>query len=134
MLRIASFTLPLKGNDGHSLESEHARIRDILCDVFGGYTALPCQGGWRDSNGTLLHEANWLYNVAIPDEFESRATFRGIACYAGALAKQEAMLVTFPGGDCEIVESTNFWADDQTRRMLQRDRTSARLAANSPWQ
>lgn len=134
MLRIASFTLPLKANDGGDLDAEHSRIRFLLASVFGGYTAIPCQGGWKNDNGEIQHESNWLYNVAIPDEFEARSTFRGIACYAGALAKQDAMFLTFPGGDCEIVPSENYWADGETRKLLAADQHSARIAANSPWQ
>lgn len=44
----------------------HRELREMLCEVAGGYTAFPHIGGWIDGNGYVQTEDGYTYEVSFP--------------------------------------------------------------------
>jgi hypothetical protein len=99
-LREALVILPDSKND----KPIHATLKRELCNVFGGYTATPCQGGWVNPQGELIEDYGTAYSVAMLDSEANRAVFKEIANTIGKLAKQQAMYVRYANGEVEIFD------------------------------
>lgn len=102
---VAQIVLPKAGNNGESLDSAHAYMRQALCHHFGGFTALDSFGGWIDpETGKEYLEAGITYQTGMADNAENSARLRAIAERAGRMASQLAMAITLPSGEFEIIE------------------------------
>ena len=65
-LTVCRLILPIvRNSDGqaHS-DGQWDYIKHYFCDVFGGYTARHCQGGWRDENGRIISDASIEFEAA----------------------------------------------------------------------
>jgi hypothetical protein len=108
--REAAIILPTNaGADAHEY------MRNVLLNTFGGYTAVPASGGWRDPNGHDVVEAGSLYIVAVPcvmavpaevggpvqrsterDWIGARAALLHIASRAASLGRQICVYTRLP--------------------------------------
>lgn len=50
MTQFAVIHLPVKDNDGVSLEAENNEVLRQLAEKWGGFTVTPASGGWVDNN------------------------------------------------------------------------------------
>ena len=102
-MRIASMILPSKDNNGADLTDVHCALRAVLCDTFGGFTAIESQGGWKSDAGLLYLESGVTYMVASNDSEESRAKLESIALFYGHMADQLCVMVTHANGAVKFV-------------------------------
>lgn len=82
----------------------HGKLRVELARTFGGYTCTQGRGGWVDGTGTTIEELNWIYDIAMRDEFQDFRELKHIAVEYGRLLDQQAVYIRFPGGQVEIIE------------------------------
>lgn len=104
MMREASITLPLFDNDGHALDSAHAMLRNELLQAFGGLSAMPVQGMWRDDTGRTFTDDGMRYAVAMDATEYNAARVAHIARGAGYNAKQLAVYYVTADGEAHIDE------------------------------
>jgi hypothetical protein len=103
-LYLAQMVLPKLGNNGESLATAHAFVRQSFCHHFGGFTALDSFGGWIDpATGAEFLEAGLTYQVGMENTPENIATLRRIAMHAGQMANQLAMAITLPNHAFEVL-------------------------------
>ena len=82
-------------------------MRDIergLVTAFGGFTATPSFGTWRDDSGELVSEPVTVFTVACEDQSKDHATLRRIALYIREKLEQDCVYVKYPNGTVTLVE------------------------------
>lgn len=110
-MRLASFVLPNVDNDGNDLSDVHAALQSAAVDNFGGFTALPSMGGWRDDKtGRLYVEPGRLYQFAMPDSWEADSNLESFARFYGHMAGQIAVMITYASGEIAFLECKAFVA------------------------
>jgi hypothetical protein len=95
-MREARIILPYSP-DGDSF-GEHYRLRKLLAQNFGGYTATFSYGGWVNGDGHLVEENVYVYDVAMPanDLNVDRLT---ILAHESAIAlEQDSVYIRYPDG------------------------------------
>lgn len=102
--RLATLTLPGLDNNRQSLAFVHDALRIELLNHFGGYTAVPCVGAWRDANGRTFRDENIRYEVAcdVVSNYDYRQLVQLARSYGG-LGRQDAIFLTDPNGNVEII-------------------------------
>jgi hypothetical protein len=103
-MRIASMILPSKDNNGVDLTDVHCALRTVLCDTFGGFTAIESQGGWNSDAGLLYLESGVTYMLSMDDSEESRAKLESIALFYGHMAAQLCVMVVHANGAVKFVD------------------------------
>lgn len=96
--------LPRADNRGNPLDRLRASLEEHLTDIYGGYTILPANGGWRSPSGLVHREPVWIFDVAAPDTAAVRDHLREIASWLANDANQEAIYVRHANGDVEFIE------------------------------
>jgi hypothetical protein len=88
-------------------DAVHPKLCQELARAFGGNTRTQGQGGWIDQDtDQLVEDLNWIYDIAMPDEFQYFRQLKEIAIRYGRLLNQKAVYIRMPGGQVEIVELT----------------------------
>ena len=105
-MRLSTIILPLCDNSGNALPDVHAALQGSLCDIFKGFTATPCKGGWIDpETGARYFDDSLSYAIACEDSAEVRSKVESIARLYGHLADQLAVFVTHCNGEVVFVNS-----------------------------
>lgn len=106
MLREARIIMPLAGDRLHC-KKVHDTLQRQLCEAFGGFTKFTGSGGWVDSRGNLLSDANIIYDVAIDSERDSPSDLIArFAIEAGRALAQDSVYVRYPNGAVDIIKLT----------------------------
>lgn len=101
MLRMASVPLPCP--DGST--AAHCHFRDEVTRIFGGYTAVPMCGGWRDpQTGICYHEPGILYWIAMQPGAVADLDLDAIAVKAAEAMQQQSVLIQHASGDVVILD------------------------------
>ena len=103
-MREYTFILPKTDNDGAPLIGLHCVLHKKLCDMFGGFTAVECSGGWIDSLGNVIIDHSVRYTVATDNELAEQ--FRDLAIAFGVSAKQQAVYFVNGLGEVEIIDTS----------------------------
>lgn len=68
-------------------------MREVVTPRFpAGLTAWPAAGQWRDSRGSIEHEASYVVSLVHPDDAASEAAVRAIVAGYKTRFAQEAVL------------------------------------------
>lgn len=102
-MRIATLTLPDSDNTGQSLSDIHALLRLDMVENFGGFTAIPGNGGWQNDAGKLFFEPVTVYHVAMDETEENAQRWRMLARHAATMGAQESVFITQANGMVEFV-------------------------------
>lgn len=110
-MRVSSFILPITHPRGERHDPAHQTARRRLLNEFGGYTASPVAGAWRDpETGVVHYDLSLRYDVAADyDErgqagvTDRRTQLASIVAEVGREARQIAMFVQWDTGDVEFV-------------------------------
>lgn len=103
-MRLATMILPMMDNTGSDLADVHAALRSAACATFGGFTAMESVGGWHDDSTGITHvESGMLYQFAMKDSAEMRASLESFALFYGHMANQLAVMCTHTDGSVRIM-------------------------------
>lgn len=101
-----TLTVPLIGNDGHSLSFIHRQVRKELSDNFEGFSSWEGIGYWGGEHAGS--EPVVYYVIDVPDE--SRAIspnalwiLRNLALYVKTAGAQDAVYLTRQSIDVELI-------------------------------
>lgn len=103
--REARIILPLHDNEGVPLMAEHRAFGMRVAKAFGGFTAMPIQGGYANDNhpdGVQI-EPGAQYTIACPDTPESVEALYAIAKDLLVSCRQKEVYLRLPNGDVEII-------------------------------
>lgn len=103
MQRLATIILPTLDNKGQSLALVQDWLEIKLLDTFGGYTAYPVIGAWRNDKGKTFRDHNIKYEIAIDAFGCGFVQLEVIAQELCRLADQEAIFLTDPDGIVSFV-------------------------------
>ncbi|CUA90891.1 DUF3574 domain-containing protein [Chelatococcus daeguensis] len=103
MLHQASIIIPLHDNDGSDNAPVIERTIRSLIGAFGGATAWNAEGFWMNAEQRLYVEPVKVIVAAAPKTVEARSTLRGLAERLLDDTDQEAVFVSYPDGETEIV-------------------------------
>ena len=92
---VATLILPCEDNDRRPLTEVHAALKRELCRVFGGFTCVPCYGGWMD-DGKYYEDRSFEYRVAMENTEDTNDVWHSIALRYGQRARQLAVYLTYP--------------------------------------
>lgn len=84
-------------NDGKDLSAVNNHVKTYLCKNYGGYSAVPCEGGWVSDNGTLYKDKGEMVTVYVTgkvDRADAVAKMKYIARMYQLKAHQESVLIT----------------------------------------
>ncbi len=104
MIREAQFILPAIDGD-----NPHIGLQNELTEKFGGFTIQTADGAWRDDNGKVHWDHNYLYTVAadwdnIPeDELSPLIELEFIARRYGSKFDQLSIYFKGPDGVVEFL-------------------------------
>jgi hypothetical protein len=121
MLREARIVMPhFQSVKSHEA---HLRLRNMLCEAFGGFTAFDGQGGWRDPSGKVVHDNVTIYDVAMDGSRtngSSYDTLIGIAVDAGRALDQQEVYVRYCNGNVDLIKVlSDEERHDKQARLLQ---------------
>lgn len=100
-MREASVILPARDNDGADLSALHLSFRHELLATYGGFTAAPVEGAWRDeATGRVYSDESTEYRIAADwTAPKAESVLERIAArYAGEMG-QLAVYVRHGSGD-----------------------------------
>ena len=99
MLTESIIHLPVRDNDMVSLEAEHERMRSLMLQHFGGFTAHTCMGQWRDpETGKIYKEPVVRYVIAANwSDAPTRAKLLELAELAAITMRQVCIYVAING-------------------------------------
>jgi len=104
-MRFASIILPRLDNLGADLGAVHNALQTALVDTFGGFTASPVSGGWRDEkSGEIFADESTEYRIAAVWGPVEREALTDLANVYGLKAGQLAVCVTHGNGDVQFIE------------------------------
>lgn len=107
-MREATLILPIADNSGKPLAKVHDRLSQVLCDTFGGFTAAPVRGAWKDTeSGKVYSDESTEYRIAADWNPVERQTLEDIAREFGDLAGQLAVFVKHGNGAVSILPSAS---------------------------
>ncbi len=93
-MKISSFTLPLRDNDGADVSAVHDRAENAILDAFGAFTKVPVSGAWRDEkSGEIYRDESARYEIGADWNPEQRQTLEDLAQSFGHEAGQIAVAV-----------------------------------------
>jgi hypothetical protein len=110
VFREARIILPAESDP-----AEIERIERRMVAIFGGFTRHAGHGAWRAPDGSVMQEAVFIYDVAVPAfmagavEDENRAwrgasaELRAIACEACNRLWQSCVYLRLPDGEVHLV-------------------------------
>lgn len=101
-MREASVILPVKDNDGASVEAAHRALQRELAETFGGFTYQLVTGAWAD-HGRIYRDKSREYRVACDWNDGKRQQLRLIAEGAGRKARQLAVYLRDDRGSVAIL-------------------------------
>lgn len=81
-------------NNGRDLAKVNNNTKTILCAKFGGYSAVPCEGGWLSDGGVLYKDKGELVTVFTDDNKDNLKQFKLIAWSYKVAAEQESVLIS----------------------------------------
>lgn len=91
-----SFIAPLRDNDGNMLpRTVEQQLRARMLDI-GGWTAMPCEGEWRDKSGVTYHDSSLRYEVSLASWDQIPALLDMLRWLCGA-ARQLEIFYTIAG-------------------------------------
>ena len=94
--------LPLRDNDGVSLDAEAGTVLAAILERFGAFTADAVEGGWKAPDGAVYRDAS--RRVTVFCHAADRADARGLVADAGRTLRQEAMFFEFRHpADAEVI-------------------------------
>jgi len=79
-------------------------IETDLVALFGGFTATPSFGAWRNDSGELVSEPVTVFTVACDDQEKNCIILQTIALYIREKLEQDCVYVKFPNGEVTLVE------------------------------
>jgi len=79
-------------------------VETKLVAFFGGFTATPSFGSWRNDSGELVSEPVTVFTVACEDQSKNYGILRAIALYIREKLEQDCVYVKFPNGEVTLVE------------------------------
>ena len=133
MLHVYQLPLPTTDNQRLPLAALHKDIQMLFVENFGGFTATPCLGGYKNSNGDIQIDNNILYQIGIKLTADNLDSIRAIACFFGAQARQESVFLIHPDGQRELILASQFWKPAAAWQMLANLRLTERKNRNNSW-
>lgn len=106
MMREARIILPNVDNHGADLTDCHCALRATLVDTWGGCTALPAQGYWRNGQAVIAEPVT-VYIVAMGDSEADRAKLESVARFYGHMSGQACVYISHASGNVLLVEITS---------------------------
>lgn len=104
-MRYASIILPRLDNLGADLGGVHNALQTALVDTFGGFTASPVSGGWRDEkSGEIFVDESVEYRIAAVWGPVERESLIDLANLYGLKAGQLAVCIQHGNGDVQFIE------------------------------
>ena len=103
-LNTASIIIPLKDNDGSDNSQVIERTIRTLCETHDGATAWEAKGYWVNPKGKLFKDDVTVIQSAMTKQEGNREALRELARDILSDTDQEAVYVSHPGGDVEIIE------------------------------
>lgn len=97
-MKEARIIAPFAG--GHSANNILARE---LVQAFGGLTRTQGTGFWINPTSEVTEEQVWVYDVACPDNTETRRTLLDLAIWYKGAAKQTCVYLRLPDGIVRFV-------------------------------
>lgn len=88
-----SINLMQRDNDGKDLANVNNKFKALICGEYGGYSAIPCEGGWLSDGGILYKDKGELLIVFVEDKSKVKK-FKQLAYGYKISAQQEAVLIT----------------------------------------
>jgi hypothetical protein len=102
-LTTATIIVPLKDNDGSDNSPIIERTIRTFCETHGGATAWDAQGYWVSPEGRLYEDGVKVIQSAMTKQEGNREALRELARDILADTDQEAVFISHPGGDVEII-------------------------------
>jgi|ERR1700722_18360893 len=100
---VASIIMPFHG-EGE--QPAHDLLRDRLLSKFGGYTESRAIGAWEDDRtGMVYRDVSQRFDVAMDRNAANERALRHMAREAGELAHQLTVLVVYPSGGADFVDT-----------------------------
>lgn len=98
-LTVAKMILPMTDNYGNSTADAVEAVKDEILKSFGGWTAYPVQGAWRDeTTGKVYHDQSLMIEVAGDWNANfSKVTMKAIAGRAAYTLDQECIYLEMAG-------------------------------------
>lgn len=103
-LNTATIIVPLKDNDGSDNSAVIDRTIRSLCETHGGATSWVAKGYWVNANGKLFADDVVVIQSAMTKSEGNREALRALAALVLADTDQEAVYVSYPGGEVEIID------------------------------
>jgi len=100
-MKSYQITVGLGNSSENTLITRSALLRTRSLELFGGFTVLHGDGGWRDPSGITVTEPVCIITVVSM----SRAKVTEFAAFACRLYAQDCVLLVLPGGDCKFVKA-----------------------------
>ena len=103
-MQVAQLNVPAYDNDGVMIPHVAEEAKRMLCRTFGGFTALPAQGGWLDlDTGKVQMEPMHVLQVSMDVSSTNEDTLRDIARMVAREANQKVVYVVHANGHTELV-------------------------------
>jgi hypothetical protein len=94
---VATLILPCEDNKREPLTEVHNALKRELCELFGGFTAVPCYGGWIDeATGKYYEDRSFEYRVAMPKMECNDVVWDELAIRYGIRARLLSVYLTYP--------------------------------------
>lgn len=104
-MREATITVPVNDNQGRPLSGYvTSRISKAILDEFGGFTAIPARGAWRNpANGLTYTEPVEVYHIAMTyAKTHAAAALERVAILISGIAGQASVYYTTPDGEAHF--------------------------------
>jgi hypothetical protein len=99
----SNIVLPLRDNEGKSLNEAHTWLKQTMLSNWSGYGAVEANGGWVSPSGQVMEDTNIVYTVAIPCSKKERSKLVEIATKLKSIAKQEAIYLKECTGAVKLI-------------------------------
>lgn len=103
-LNTATIIIPLLDNDGSDNSAVIDRTIRALCATHGGATAWDAAGYWASPEGQLYKDGVKVIQSAMTKSDDNRSSLRALALDVLADTDQEAVYVSYAGGEVEIID------------------------------
>lgn len=103
-LNTATIIIPVRDNDGSDNAAVIERTIRALCETHGGATAWNASGYWVSPEGRLYQDDVRVIQSAMTKTDANKSALRALARDVLADTDQEAVYVSYAGGEVEIID------------------------------
>lgn len=106
MKQVATILVPMFHNDKTLVDGTvHAKVADVACSNWGGFTVSHVHGGWKDPTTDRIVMDNLVkYEIAMEHTQENRRGLVALAQYVAQEAAQAEIYIVHAAGDVEFVK------------------------------